>query len=117
MDVTFYDRCEALANEQNITFYKIAKESGITGAAITSWKKNESVPKADIAVKVAALLHTSTEYLVTWKNKDELTPDDTKLLETVHQIKPEFRYLVQDCAEALASKELTKIIPPSDKDK
>ena len=95
--MTFYDRCEMLANEKKIPFSEIASQAGVTGSAITSWKKNDSFPKADVAVKVAKCLNTSVEYLVTGKEGDaDLSPEEMEVVQIFRSIPETFKIMTRD---------------------
>lgn len=114
----FYKRCEAIANSKNLSFYKIAKEINVTGATITGWKKG-SLPKADIAVKIAKILDVSVEYLVTGKESNyELTPDEIDVLHIYRTIQAPLHETVINQLIALASIQtpLAVDIPPAKND-
>ncbi len=51
-----YKRFEELIEEKNITPYKVAKETGISTATISSWKQGKYTPKVDKLLKIADYL-------------------------------------------------------------
>ncbi len=51
-----YEIFEALLKERGITAYKVAKETGISTATLTDWKKGRSTPKTDKMQKIADYL-------------------------------------------------------------
>lgn len=42
-----YSKIEALLNQHNISAYRLSKDTGISTASLTDWKKGRSNPKAD----------------------------------------------------------------------
>ena len=65
MALEFIDRVEKLIEKKGVTKKDFAAKIGITQQAIYDWKKRQTIPSADIAVKIANYLNTSVEYLVT----------------------------------------------------
>lgn len=53
--MTFWQRLENALEEKNITAADLSKILGVTSSVIYSWKLRESIPRVDIAVKVAEL--------------------------------------------------------------
>ena len=51
-----YEIFERLLSEQEITAYKVAKNTGISTATLTQWKKGISTPKIDKLLKIAKYL-------------------------------------------------------------
>lgn len=49
---------------------EIANTLKINESTVSMWRKNNTVPRADDMVKIANLLNTSVEYLVTGKDPD-----------------------------------------------
>lgn len=66
--MTFWQRLENALKEKNITASDLSKILGVTSSVVYSWKLRESIPRADIAVKVAEVLDTSVEYLINGKS-------------------------------------------------
>lgn len=94
-----YEIFEKLLKERNITAYRVAKETGVTTATLTSWKQGKYTPKPEKLQKIADYLEVSLEYLMTGKEtniKDsQLKPKDKKdikdILESTEQL------LKQEC--------------------
>lgn len=59
-----YDIFEALLAERGVTAYRVAKETGISTATMTDWKKGRSTPKADKLQKIADYFAVSVDYLL-----------------------------------------------------
>lgn len=51
-----YENFERIIKEKGITAYRVAKETGITTATLTSWKQGKYTPKMDKLQKIADYL-------------------------------------------------------------
>lgn len=60
-----YDIFEKLCEENNVTPYRVCKETGITTATISNWKAGRYVPKQDKMKKIADFFGVSVDYLMT----------------------------------------------------
>jgi len=67
-----YDIFERLLNERGVTAYRVAKETGVTTATLTNWKKGNYTPKQDKLQKIADYFGVTIEYLMTGKNSSEV---------------------------------------------
>lgn len=83
----FAERLERLLKQNKITQTALADRVGIRRPTISDWKKNGSYPTADIAVKIAAALNTSVEFLVTGNDKNPLAEENKELKERLASIK------------------------------
>lgn len=63
-----YEIFEKLMKENNVTAYKVSKETGIATSTLTDWKKQRSTPKQDKLQKIADYFNVSIDYL-TGKSK------------------------------------------------
>ena len=61
---TFADRLERLLNEKKMQKAELAERIGFSANGISTWKATGTIPRADIAVKIAKCLDVTTEYLV-----------------------------------------------------
>ena len=61
----FYTRVKREVKVLNTTIEAVVKEAGLTRAAYDSYSRHNNLPRADEAVKIAKILKTSVEYLVT----------------------------------------------------
>jgi transcriptional regulator with XRE-family HTH domain len=59
-----YELLEQLLKERGITAYRLAKETGVTTATLTSWKKGIYTPKLDKLQKIADYFGVSVEYFM-----------------------------------------------------
>lgn len=63
--MTFWNRLETILSQNNITPTELSRTLGVAPSVVNAWKIRDSIPRADIAVKVAEELNTSVEYLMT----------------------------------------------------
>lgn len=78
-----YEIFEKLLKERNITAYRVAKDTGITTATLTDWKKGRTQPKMDKLQKIADYFGVSLDYLCGKEEKDpvqhhEISDEDIK---------------------------------------
>lgn len=66
--MNFWERVNELLEEKDINKKTLAADAGFDASNITKGIKNNNIPAADTAVKIAARLDVSVEYLVTGKN-------------------------------------------------
>jgi transcriptional regulator with XRE-family HTH domain len=85
IDMTFFERLESLIKEKKTSQKAIAKYVGLTGSSITLWKKEGTIPRADVALKLAEFLGVSVEYLVT--GADPGKPDTADALRHLEAVK------------------------------
>jgi transcriptional regulator with XRE-family HTH domain len=76
--MTFIDRLEALLKEKGVSQKSLAEYIGIRNPSISDWKKEGTIPRADVAIKIAEYLNVSVEYLITGKN-----PDNSSIIESL----------------------------------
>ena len=85
------DRIKSLAEPLNMTFASIERDVGIGRGTIRKWDTN--CPAADRLLKVANLLNTTTDCLLTGDDhKKLLSFDDKEWLSLIHQLPPEAQY-------------------------
>ena len=58
-----YERFETLLRENGITAYKLAKDTGISTATLTSWKQGAYTPKNDKLQRIAAYFGVTLDWL------------------------------------------------------
>jgi transcriptional regulator with XRE-family HTH domain len=63
--MTFIERLERLIKEKKTSQKAVAEYAGITGASLSEWKKEGTIPRADVALRIAEFLGVSVEYLIT----------------------------------------------------
>lgn len=62
-----YDIFQKLLDEREVTAYRVAKETGVGTATLSSWKNGKYTPKPDKMQKLADYFGVSLEYLMTGK--------------------------------------------------
>ena len=65
-----YEIFEQLLKTHGVTPYRVAKETGITTATLTSWKQGKYTPKPEKMQKIADYFNVSLEYLMTGEEKE-----------------------------------------------
>lgn len=67
-----YEIFEQLLKEHGVTAYRVAKETGVTTATLTSWKKGVYTPKQEKLQKIADYFGVTVDYLMgTERGKDD----------------------------------------------
>jgi len=70
----FWDRASLLMDKRKIKPVDLARLTGKNRSSVSDWLNKGVLPRVDDAVKIADLLGTSVEYLVTGKAGNELAP-------------------------------------------
>ena len=78
--MTFWDRLEKSLDDNNVTASELSRTIGVASSVVYSWKMRDSIPRADIAVKVAEKLNTTVEYLVTGTDNNQISKSDNTFL-------------------------------------
>ena len=74
-----YEKFNKLLERNGVTAYKVAKETGVTTATLTSWKQGKYVPKQEKLQKLADYFGVTTEYLL--GQETEIQPNDNEIKE------------------------------------
>lgn len=100
-----YEIFEKLLKERGITAYRVSKDTGISTATLTDWKKGRSSPKSDKLQKIADYFHVSVDYLLGQNQKnipaDESSEDLKKIEKLMNQLTPENRNKAMDYIDLL----------------
>lgn len=67
----FVDRIDELLKNKGLNRNDLNNAIKLQKNTIAQWKIRETIPSADIAVKIAQFLNTSVEYLVTGEEKKD----------------------------------------------
>ena len=83
-----YEIFEQLLKQHGITAYRVAKDTGVTTATLTSWKQGKYTPKPEKMQKIADYFGVSLSYLMTGKedslvNEPQLKPKDERDIKTI----------------------------------
>jgi transcriptional regulator with XRE-family HTH domain len=65
-----WSRIDQLMYEYKFFYREIADTLEINESTVSMWRKNRTIPRGDDLVKIAKLLETSAEYLVTGEHPD-----------------------------------------------
>lgn len=57
-----FQKLEELVNKKGITFYRLAKELGLSKTLFSEWKRGKSMPKTDKLIKIADYFGVSIAY-------------------------------------------------------
>ena len=89
---------------QGLLVKEVAAKAGLPSNALSNYlRENSSIPSADIAVKIAAALGVSVEYLVTGNN-----PSSSNKSKPIKSYSAEIRHIA-DNLEKMNSKELNLV--------
>ena len=110
----FFDNCEELAKQKNVSMNKLGEQVGVSGAAINGWK-NGSYPKVDVAQKVAEALGVTVDYLMTGKTDSgfSISPKEIELIENYRKANNDLKIII----ETVARQSCSLSNPPSSEDK
>ena len=83
-----YEIFEQLLKQHGITAYRVAKDTGVTTATLTSWKQGKYTPKPEKMQKIADYFGVSLSYLMTGKEDSsekgpQLKPKDEKDIKNI----------------------------------
>lgn len=74
-----YEYFQRLLDKYGVTAYKVAKETGVTTATLTNWKKGKYTPKPDKLQKIADYFGVPLSYLLTGKAEEEVKSKSPEL--------------------------------------
>lgn len=74
-----YEIFEKLLERFGMTAYKFCKDTGVNASTISTWKKNQSIARPDLAKKVCEYFGVSIDYLMT--GKEEIPEPNAEILE------------------------------------
>lgn len=81
-----YSIFEKLCKERNVTPYRVGKETGITTATFSHWKKGNYTPKQEKLEKIANYFGVSLDYLITGEEqKSNFDTENAELLLKIHK--------------------------------
>ena len=74
-----YEYFQRLLDKYGVTAYKVAKETSVTTATLTNWKKGKYTPKPDKLQKIADYFGVPLSYLLTGKAEEEVKSKSPEL--------------------------------------
>lgn len=82
-----YTRIDTLLKERRLTQKDLSEYLGLSSVQIyANWKQRDTMPAADVAVKIAEYFGTSVEYLITGKEKDLYKGRFEKLVQDMQSV-------------------------------
>jgi transcriptional regulator with XRE-family HTH domain len=93
-------RIDDLLAAQNKGRKDLIMAIGANRGVLTNWDKRETVPAADIALKIADYLGVSIRWLITGKDEKELTREERNLLAKYGSLDERDRYEVNALLDA-----------------
>ena len=82
-----YKRIDDLLIKRNVSQKDLSDFLGLSSAQVYSnWKQRNSIPSADVALKIAQYLNTTVEYLLTGSESNILAEENATLKETLAKI-------------------------------
>ena len=100
-----YERFEKLLKEHGITAYRVAKDTGVTTATLTSWKQGKYTPKRDKLQKIADYFGVPVDYFSSSEPMLEIIKQST--IEAMDNISTHTEYSIdsdEDKCISLSSK-------------
>lgn len=74
-----YEIFEKLLKEKGVTAYRVAQDTGVTTATLTSWKQGKYTPKKEKMQILADYFEVPLEYLLTGKMPTNDGFDETEI--------------------------------------
>jgi transcriptional regulator with XRE-family HTH domain len=59
-----YERFRQLMEERGITSYRVSKDTGVSEASLSEWKRGNSTPKVENLKKIANYFNVTLDYLL-----------------------------------------------------
>jgi len=78
--IDFYERVKTLVKSKKTTIEYVVGEAGLSLASYNAYRRHDNLPRADEALKIAQVLNTTVEYLLTG-DITEQSPSDKALVE------------------------------------
>lgn len=92
-----FERIDTLAKERKVSYKTLAEYLGFSSAqTLTNLKYNDSMPKADVAIRIAHFFGVSVEYLVYGETEpqENLTAEYRELLRKHENMKKSIRDII-----------------------
>lgn len=86
----FMEQLDKILESKGIKAVDLASAIGVGAANISAWRRRNSIPTADIVLKIADYLDTSVRYLVTGEDEQtQLSPKQQAVLRKYADIPPD----------------------------
>ena len=103
----FYERLQSLCRKKGTSVSSMLNELGLSTGSTGNWKKGQ-LPKGDILVKISQYLDTSIDYIVLGEFKNDLTPEECRLIELYRNTPDRAKYKVICDIERIVEQEIEK---------
>ena len=88
------ERIDELLKKRNLKRQILADAIGISLQSFTDWKKRNTVPSAEIAVKMADFLEVDIRWLITGEDSTGISDEERDLLADWRELTAEQRQLI-----------------------
>lgn len=99
-----YKRIIEQANKKGITGKELGELLGMKKSPLTDWKNKKSKPTVEQIKKMCEIFTVTADWLITGKDKEELTEEEQKLIETFRRCSTEGQAEIQDFAKFTETK-------------
>lgn len=82
----FFNNFKALCESKGKSMSAVAIELKIPKSSVTTWKKNNFIPRADTLTKIADYFNVSTDYLLGNEQKEKSLSEEDKLIAEINNI-------------------------------
>ncbi|MDD7218889.1 MAG: helix-turn-helix domain-containing protein [Clostridia bacterium] len=86
--MTINQRMFEIMKKKNIKSVDIANKLGISKSVISNWKSRETNPPAEYIVPICELMGVSIEFLLTGKERKDLSEEESKIIEAYRKADP-----------------------------
>lgn len=104
----FYERLRNICGEKNTTVTKMLHEVGLSSANTGYWKKGQ-LPKGDALLKISEYLNVSVDLLLTGKYVNDISDDESKLIDFYRSVPDKAKYKVLCDFEDICRMEINKL--------
>lgn len=83
-----YDKFKKLLDENNVTPYRVSKDTGISTTTLTKWKQGEYTPKKDKIKLIASYFDVPMSYFYDDEQTYEISAGNGRINESTERFKP-----------------------------
>ena len=104
----FVLRIDSVLKEKKLKRLAVAEAVSISTQAFSHWSVRGSMPAADTALKIAEFLGVSVEWLITGKDKENLTDEERVLLDRWRSLDDSQKEIIMPMIETAAESSYKK---------
>lgn len=97
----FVDRINQLFSKTGGRKSDFYEACGFASNSLTNWAARNTIPSADVALKIAKYLNTSVEYLVTGEAPDSVPEDIIELAYEIYALPDVYQKIIFDTVNTL----------------